>query len=248
MTREQEKRELQDQLEITMKQLEGSSSDSPDSYQLRMKKAEIQIRLKEIQDLEEIESMRQENHRKEIERMKDICELGKRFQKRTFDTFDSTDYIRQFDICVQFAKRFPVAEGKGLYIFGSAGTGKTHLAAAITNYVIEEKHRQAVFVNHITLLNRIKQSFDTGKDIVSWYKQAPLLVLDDIGKSKVTDWTREVIYDLVNYRYENELSTVFTSNYSIQGLQPMIGPATVSRINEMCFAIEMTGTDRRMEK
>lgn len=215
---------------------------------LRIAKGRAQVRLKEIEDLKEIAQMRQVDLEKEIARMKELCELGSRFQKRRFDTFEvKPEYRMQFNTCKLFAEKFPVAEGKGLYLHGNAGTGKTHLAAAIANHIIEKKRRQVVFVNHITLLNRIKQSFETGEDITAWYKKAPLLIIDDIGKSKVTDWTREVIYDIVNYRYENELSNVFTSNYDLKALGNMIGIATVSRIGEMCYVHQFNGSDLRMD-
>lgn len=243
MSMKREIAELRDLLSDITKQLELSQPTSEDFSQLKRDKGELLIRLRE---LEEIDRLEQATLGKEVARMKELCELGSRFQKRTFDTFEVDDrYREQYISCKEFAEMFPVADGKGLYLYGNVGTGKTHLVAAIANYIIEEKHRQAVFVNHITLLNRIKQSFDTGEDITSWYKKAPLLIIDDIGKSKVTDWVREVIYDIVNYRYENELSSVFTSNYDLETLANMIGLATVSRISEACQVHQFGGNDRR---
>lgn len=153
--------------------------------------------------------------------------------------------------------------GKGLFLYGDVGTGKTYNVYALTKQLIMNNENVFVF-NLPRLLNTIRASFskqeayneDTDnysyafvKDMSSIEKLIDLdiLVIDDIGAEKPSDWVAETLYYLINSRYEEEKTTIFTSNLSLDKLADRIGNRIVSRIAEMCDIYEMKGEDKRIE-
>lgn len=75
-----------------------------------------------------------------------------------------------------------------------------------------------------------------------------LLFIDDLGAEKVTDWVEEVIYLIINSRYENNYPIIITSNYPLSGIAERVGDRVASRIKEMCHIIKLDGEDRRLTK
>jgi DNA replication protein DnaC len=102
-------------------------------------------------------------------------------------------------------------------------------------------------VNFPRLLQKIKNTFGTKESSdIEEYFIGSILILDDIGAEKFTDWSIENLYRLVDCRYENELQTVFISNLSLKELSEKVGDRVASRITEMCHIIKMKGKDRRV--
>lgn len=182
------------------------------------------------------EQLREENNE---------CDLGERYENRTFNNFDSKDRERAFGICMRYAESIAKGEKKSLFIIGDVGTGKTHLAASIAHYCMD--HGVIVKFGNITdIFQSLRNAFTRDEDILSEVKAVPLLVLDDLGKEYTTEWTNETIYSIINYRYEHMLSTVVTTNLTLAEMQEKIGEATVSRLMEMCEYVSMDGKDYRM--
>jgi len=75
-----------------------------------------------------------------------------------------------------------------------------------------------------------------------------LLFIDDLGAEKVTEWVEEVIYLIINTRYENNIPIVITSNYPLSKVAELVGDRVASRIKEMCHVVEIKGEDRRLLK
>lgn len=145
---------------------------------------------------------------------------------------------------------------RGLYIHGSVGSGKTHLMYAIAKG-IEEKEIVKIGVRAYSctdLLRQIREDFNQkdaySKEHVfeSVLEYRGLLMIDDIGSEKLSEWVLETFYAIVNKRYEEVLPTIFTSNLEIHELAERIGDRTVSRIVESCDGFEVTGEDRRLKK
>jgi DNA replication protein DnaC len=78
-------------------------------------------------------------------------------------------------------------------------------------------------------------------------KRVMVLVIDDLGQEKQTEWTRQILYDVVNYRYEHRLPIIITTNFTEDGLANYVGHPVWSRLYEMCDAVHTSGGDHRME-
>jgi len=139
---------------------------------------------------------------------------------------------------------------KGVYIYGFVKTGKTLRAAKA---VMEQLHHEYVhtqirntfaFVETSALLQQIKNTYNAGNEeteqsIIEKYQSIDYLIFDDIGVQKTSDWAYTVLYLILNYRYENYKTTIFTSNCSLDDLSGQMGDdRIVRRIMDMCAVIE----------
>jgi DNA replication protein DnaC len=175
----------------------------------------------------------------------------------------------------EFADCYPRVE-KGLLYMGSVGTGKTHLAVAALKEMIATKGAQGLYANFLELVQQLQMSFDGGgasrEEILGPVTDADLLVLDELGAGRLTEWTRDLLYYVINSRYMARKVTIFTTNY-LDSAQPPKGEAPGayrppshdavgqdrwqenladriserlrSRLFEMCEVIELRGEDYR---
>jgi DNA replication protein DnaC len=143
-------------------------------------------------------------------------------------------------------------EGRGLYFCGDVGSGKTHLAVAVMNELMSYQRIPSLFVTVPELLDNLRGSYnDPGRNLDEWMnsvKNADLLVLDDLGSERVTEWVRERIFVIVNHRYRETLPTLFTSNIGPKDLSAQLGERTASRVISMCEWIDLEGEDYRVNE
>jgi len=150
-------------------------------------------------------------------------------------------------------------KGRGLWLMGNTGTGKTTLAMLIAKQALAAGHTAAVYFTP-KLLTQIRQTYqatDSEDAYDAFFKRltsVDLLYLDDLGSERHTDWVVEQLYALVNERYENQRSVLVTSNArsdvasGLRELEDQIGPRTVSRLVEICGdPLPLFGGDRRVE-
>ncbi len=146
---------------------------------------------------------------------------------------------------------------RGLLFVGPVGVGKTHLAVAILRALVEENGVKGVFCDFTDLLERIQATFskantDSADDVLAPYRDAELLVLDELGARRPTDWARDVLYGLINTRYNRQRITIATSNYGDapgpngeEPLEKRVGTIVRSRLYEMCDLVVLDGADYR---
>lgn len=141
-----------------------------------------------------------------------------------------------------------VPEGKGLYLFGETpGTGKTTAACTVGNeYIIAKaftarQQPQVLYVTTSKLLERLRKAMSSQDEDLPGYLQlietVPLLIFDDIGAEKPSEWVRERFYNIVNDRNNEMLSTVFTSNLTLDELEVRLGSRIRSRIEGMAIPV-----------
>jgi DNA replication protein DnaC len=131
--------------------------------------------------------------------------------------------------------------------------GKTHLGVAILNAFMVRHHTPCLYIDVSDLLIQLRDTYNVNKgngcynelDLLRKYSTAEALMLDDISVEKVTEWTRDKIFQIVNYRYCNDMITVVTSNDYPDVLAEKIGDRTVSRLNDLTEFVEINGEDRR---
>ena len=116
---------------------------------------------------------------------------------------------------------------KWLLLMGSYGAGKTHLAAAIANQCLHDG-KPALFLNTPDLLDYLREAYspaagETYSERFDEIRDAPLLILDDLGTESPTPWAVEKLYQLLNARYNAQLPTVITTNKRLEDLEPRIG-------------------------
>ena len=205
---------------------------------------------------EEAEKFMLEQKQKRIAELLAKSGLGKRFQKRTFANTTTTPRNRHAVAAArEFAEQFPNVQ-QGLLFMGTAGVGKTHLAAAIANELISELYT-VLFGNITDIVTLIKSSYynqaeySEAQILKTITEEVDLLVIDDLGKEHATENTKMLLYQVINRLYENEKPVVVTTNFSSEALAEKYGErgiAVVSRLTEMCQPILMQDEDWRIRR
>lgn len=141
-------------------------------------------------------------------------------------------------------------EGRGLWLFGDTGTGKTTLAMLVSKAALEAGRSVAIY-SLPKLLARIRRTYESepgGDSYLSFFDRltsVDLLHIDDLGAEKRSDWVLEQLYALINERYETQRSVMVTTNLPHEELEAQIGSRTVSRLTQICDEIPLFGADRR---
>jgi DNA replication protein DnaC len=198
--------------------------------------------------------------------------IPRRYEHCTLDTFEpgygqaDQSLAAAYLMARQFVSGYPVTtEGRGLLLTGSVGVGKTHLAVGIVQALITEKGVQALFCDYRELLKRIQESYNpqvasTELQILTPIFEAEVLILDELGAQKPTDWVWDTVALILNTRYNDKRTTLITTNYPNaaaalarssdkvireETLGDRIGERMRSRLAEMCVEVEMRGNDLR---
>lgn len=198
---------------------------------------------------------------KQIDKFFQNNNLGKRQLNSTFENYKITNKNKKaYENAKKYANKLINGEtDKGLFITGTYGVGKTYLASCIANETIKNKNT-VVFGTLIQLLDYIKDTYKysdiSDKEYLNLYSSVDLLIIDDLGKEKPTEWVLEKLFLIVNNRYNNYLPIVITTNYNRNQLRERLCvnknysmvDSIISRLYEMCGGIEIKDEDHRMSK
>lgn len=176
------------------------------------------------------------------ERRLGAAQIPRRFMNKTLDNFEKRDVARRH--LVEHARHFigafdlAAAAPQGLLMTGPVGCGKSHLAVAILRGVIEKGH-SGLYYNSPDLLRDIRSTFDesselTEDELIEHVSEVDLLVLDDLGAEKISDFVLDRFYLIVNKRYEECRPLIVTTNLDEETLRNRLGGRILSRFDEMC--------------
>jgi len=169
-------------------------------------------------------------------------------------------------ICRRWAEAFPgEPEDPGLMLVGPPGLGKTHLVISVARYLMEHKGVRVLFYEQRALLKALQGTFETGSgrqesDVFRPVLDCELLVLDDLGAGRTTEWAKDVLHDVISHRYNARKPILITTNVTLAApdekragrsvdapltLADRLGVALISRLHEMCRIVTLGGKDYR---
>jgi DNA replication protein DnaC len=163
--------------------------------------------------------------------------------------------LRAFTFAHRLVSDYPAAE-RGLLFAGPVGVGKTHLAVAILRGLLGTGVRR-LFYEFGALMKEIQESYNPSSEaselkVLAPVYEAEVLVLDELGAVKPTDWVRDTMTQVIGRRYNDRKLTVFTTNYrderrgpADETLEERIGVRLRSRLYEMCRTVIIEGEDFR---
>ena len=190
--------------------------------------------------------------------------IPRRYEHCSFDNFEIHHDSQRaaVQIAHRFVREYTQGEG-GLLFAGACGTGKTHLAVSMLRALVADRGVRCLFYDFQDLLKEIQSSYSPANQtsemsILQPVFTAEVLVLDDLGAQKPTAWVRDTVGHIINNRYNNRRTTLFTTNRpdpvpeersgrsgAEASLIDQIGVRLHSRIYEMCHVVPFRGTDYR---
>ena len=142
------------------------------------------------------------------------------------------------DLSTRWLARYAQGDMINLAILGPSRVGKSWEAAAIARILLLEHRVPATFEEVPEILKRLRPNADGASDI-GHYQLAPVLILDDLGAEKRTEWTDEQLYLIADFRAKRNLPTIVTSNLSQKGMEDTYGPRVCGRLFEGAAKLEI---------
>jgi DNA replication protein DnaC len=199
------------------------------------------------------------------------CRIPPRYEHCSLETFTagnpslSAALEKAMLYCNGYPYLGPADEGLGLLLSGDNGVGKTHLAVAVLRELHTAKGARGEFWDFHELIREIKNSYNpetrtTELQVLAPVVEMDVLLLDDLGAWKMTDWMNDTLFFILNSRYMAKRATLITTNFqdadmkAVLAADPLrrkeflvdrIGQRLRSRLMEMCLLIKMHGADHR---
>lgn len=211
----------------------------------------IMCKCREAEHKEEEEKRKERDLKRKIARMRHDCFPSKKFENYTFEVDDKNNEA------VSNAMRSYVdkweemkADNVGLLLYGDVGTGKSFYAACIANALID-KETPALMTSFSRIVNEMQGMFDGRQIYLDKIANYPLLILDDLGAERGSDYMLEQVYAIVDARYQAGKPLIVTTNIPIDEIKEpsdLKYKRIYDRVLELCFPVKLDGASRRREK
>ena len=188
-----------------------------------------------------------------IQRLRNASLLDEKLRGATFDAFKVTKYNeRNLKLCRRYAMKFDqmVEKDQGLIFWGSVGSGKSFAAACIANYLLDRKV-PVVMTSFVKLLEVFQSGRDEETSILNRLGYAKLVIFDDLGAERGTDYALEKVYNIVDSRYRKSLPMILTTNLTIEDMKSEVDMRyrrIYDRVFETCYPMQFTGPSWRMKE
>lgn len=199
----------------------------------------------------EAERFRKEEEMHNLRRARISSMMDDNFRTATFGNYKTNsmnekNYKVAMNYCQEFRTMYE--KNQGLLLYGSVGTGKSFTAACIANYLLNE-NRSVVMTSFVRILQEL-QGFDREKEeaFANKLNTVSLLIVDDLGAERSTDYALEKVYGIIDNRYRAKKPLILTTNLTLQQMQENSDiryERIYDRIFEMCFPIEFDGISWR---
>ena len=198
----------------------------------------------------ELNAHKEHEKREEQERRRRICFAETNMKGWNFANDDRRNE-KLSDAMQNYVKNFTDfrKDGKGLLLHGTVGTGKTYFAACIANALIDNGHT-VLMTNFARLTNQIQGMFDGKQEYIDSLNRYTLLIIDDLGAERKSEFMQEMVFNIIDARYRSGLPFIITTNLTTDEIKKPqeIGYSRIyDRILERCFPVEVSGVSRRRQ-
>ena len=202
-------------------------------------------------EIEEEERRRKERKAMEIvQKLRSRSLMDDKFRDQTFDTFLTTkDNERALKLCRRYADGFDqmLERNQGLLFWGDVGTGKTFSAACIANALLDRRI-PVVMTSFVKLLESVQGFKEDEEKLMDQLNRAKLLIIDDLGAERGTEFALEKVYNIIDSRYRARLPMILTTNLDLEDMKRVTDirySRIYDRIFEVCYPVKFTGPSFR---
>lgn len=235
------------QVEVNMPDLKAVPFDPKKKVRVKMP---VSCRCRAERRYQEEQMLQQGKDMRAMEALKRQSLMDERLRDVSFDSFRKTnDNAYNLKLCLRYANHFDemLAKNQGLLFYGGVGTGKTFAAACIANQLLNQRI-PVVMTSFVKLLESMQSFSEDDGALIARLNRAKLLIIDDLGAERSTDYALEKVYDIVDSRYRAKLPIILTTNLSMTELKESTDiryTRIYDRIFEMCYPMQFKGQSWR---
>ncbi len=194
-----------------------------------------------------------EEEQRTIDKLRQLSLMDSRLKTVKFSNYKVMEENRKaFGIAKRYVENFEemYSKGQGILFWGNVGTGKSYTAAAIANELLEQM-QSVIMTSFIKLLDEISDFDKDDSEYIAKLNQAKLLIIDDLGAERGTDFSVEKVYDIIDSRYRTRKPIILTTNLEIcqmKNCDDIRYNRIYDRIFEMCYPVRMDGMSWRKKE